>query len=171
MTRVDRAEFAELVTSFKRSAWRWECQGTYHEPDEAEPFHLWKEGRPDTSFMDDWVYLVRSWRADGKKFERVRMVTDPPTEYLTWLVSFTHLNVEAGEDIRWMSEADARMLGAPTHDFYILDDDQLVILEFGETGVVGADVTDDATQLEGALRWRKLAWENSTPHAIYTRST
>ncbi|MQA61040.1 MAG: hypothetical protein GEU86_06015 [Actinophytocola sp.] len=167
MTRVDRAGFRELVRSFSRSAFRWECQGVYHEPSEKVPFRLWQEGRPDYSFMDSWVERVRGWRVEGKTFERVRMVTDPPTDYLRWMFEFTHLNVEAGEDIRWLAEADAKALDAPTHDYYLFDDDVFVILEFGDHGVVGADIVEDAVAIEGAQRWRRLAWANAMPHDEY----
>lgn len=167
MTRVDRAGFRDLIRSFRQSSFRWECQGVYHEPSERVPFQLWKEGRPDYTFMDGWREIVRGWTAEGKRFERVRMVTDPPTEYLRWMFEFTHLNVEAGEDIRWLGESDAKMLGAPTNDYYLLDDRLLVILEFSESGVVGADVIDDAEQLRAAQRWRELAWANATPHTEY----
>jgi hypothetical protein len=167
VTRINRDEFVELVTSFKRSAWRWECQGTYYEPDEAQPFRLWQEGRPHTSFMDDWFEMTSRWRAEGKTFQRVRMVTEPPTEYLLWMFEVTDLAIEAGDDIRWLGEADARRLGAPTYDFYLLDDDVLVILEFGEGGVAGAEVLDGKQAVDGARRWRQIAWASATPHTEY----
>lgn len=167
MTRIDRDEFVELVTSFKRSAWRWECQGTYYEQDEAEPFRLWKEGRPDNSFMDEWFAITSRWRSEGKIWERVRMVTDPPTEYLQWMFEIADLAVDAGDNIRWLGEADARRLGAPTYDYYLLDDDVFVILEFGEGGVAGAEVVDNDEAVDGARQWREIAWASATPHAEY----
>lgn len=173
MTWVERgADFVELVTGFEHTAFRWECQGTYREPSEREPFRLWQEGTPDHSFLDGWLAKVRAMRAGGKTFARVRMITDPPTEYLRWMVGLTHLNVEAGEDIRWLSEADARAFGAPTDDYYLLDDACVAILHFDENGVAGADVTGNPAQVERARRWQRLAQMNATPHAIYmSRST
>lgn len=174
MTRVDRAEFGRLVRSFKRSAWRWECQGVYHEPSERKPFQLWQQGQIDRSYLErPWLQRVRQLRAAGRTWERARMLTDPLTEYLRWMLEFTYLNVEAGEDIRWLGEADARRLGAPGYDYYLLDDELVVVLEFGDQGVTGAEVTDDAGRLAAARAWRDLAWANATPHAEYmtTRSS
>jgi len=171
MTELDRAEFFRTITSFARSAWRWECQGVYHEPEEQEPFARWRQGRPDYAFLDDWLAMVRSWRADGKTFERVRMLTDPPSDYQRWMLSLTHLNVDAGDDIRWLGEADARRLGAPSEDFYLLDDERVVLMRFGEGGVAGAEVTDAPARVEAARRWRTLAWQHAIPHTEYVASS
>lgn len=166
------SDFRRLVTTFKRSAWRWECQGVYREPSERESFRLWQQGTQDASFLNGWLETVRAIRADGRTFERVRMVTQPQTDYLRWMFTLSHLNIEAGEDIRWLSEADAKMLGAPPFDYYLLDDELVAVLQFGENGVTGAEVTDDSQAVEDAQRWRKMAWANATPHTKYmSRST
>lgn len=119
MTRVDRDEFFRTITSFHRHAFRWECQGTYREPDEAEPFRLWKEGRPDNSFMDPWLEQVRGWRTARKTFERVRMVTDPPTEYAAFGERLSQLREAAGMSgvrlaklVGWPASKTSRMQNA-----------------------------------------------------------
>lgn len=164
-------EWAELFHSFRRSAWRWECQGTYREPGEREPFRLWRKGRRDDSFLDGWLAKVRGWCAQGKTFRRVRMVTEPPTEYLRWMFEVTDLNVAAGEDIRWISETDARRLGMPGHDFYLLDDERVVIMHFGDDGLAGAEVTSDPAVLAEHQRWRDRVWPVAVPHAQFDGAT
>lgn len=159
-------EFAELLRSgFTRSAWRWECQGTYHEPDEREPLQAWRDGRPDFRFLEGWLAQIRRQRAEGKTFQRVRLLTDPLTEYLRWMSEFTSLNVEAGEDIRWIGQRRARELGAPTHDFYLLDDERVAIMQFDSHGVAGIEVTDEPGTLAGHRRWRDIVWPAAVPHA------
>lgn len=158
------AEFAELFQTYQRSAWRWECQGTYREPDEREPLQAWRDGRPDFSFADAWFAQIRQHRAEGKVFERVRMLTDPLTEYLKWLAAMTRLNIEAGEDVRWIGETQARGLGAPTHDFYIFDDARVAILHFDDDGVSGAEVTDNPDVLAEHRRWRDAVWPVAVRH-------
>lgn len=158
-------EFAQLCTSYGTSAWRWECQGTYREPNEREPLQRWREGEPDWSFMDEWLATIRALRAAGKTFERARMVTEPPTEYLRWMFAFTHLNTEAGEDIRWITESRARELGMPTYDFYLFDNERVATMHFDENGVAGAEVTDDAEVLAEHQRYRDLVWPAAIPHS------
>ena len=157
-------EFAALFRDFRHSAWRWECQGTYHEPGEREPFRRWQAGDPDTTFLDSWAAQVRQFRAEGKTFQRVRMVTEPPTDYLRWMFEVTTMNIAAGEDIRWIAESEAAALGAPRHDFYIFDDTRVAIMEFDENGVAGAEVRDDDATLAEHRRWRDLVWPRATPH-------
>ncbi|MCP2255498.1 hypothetical protein LY13_004274 [Prauserella aidingensis] len=159
-------DFFDLVTGVRVSSWRWECQGEYREPDEREPWRRWRDGRPDNSFMHGWVKTIRSITEAGKRFERVRMVTEPPTDYLQWMFSFTHINIEAGEDIRWLAEsrAHALELPMPEHDFYIIDDERVAILHFGENGVAGAEVLDDPETLAKHRQWRDLVWPMAVPH-------
>ncbi|WP_033290441.1 DUF6879 family protein [Amycolatopsis jejuensis] len=158
------SEFAELLRSFERSAWRWECQGTYREPDEQEPLQSWRDGHPDYAFLQPWFDQIRAQRAAGKTFERVRLLTDPPTEYLQWLFELTHLNIEAGEDIRWIGEDRARRLGAPSEDFYLLDDRVVATMHFDGNGVVGAEVTDDPATVASHQQWRDTVWSVAVPH-------
>ncbi|MEU9102121.1 DUF6879 family protein [Streptomyces sp. NPDC048361] len=58
-------------------------------------------------------------RADrtGKRFERVRLVDDPPTDGQRYLLASGLGNVDAGEDIRNLVRADAERLGLPDGDF------------------------------------------------------
>lgn len=159
------AEFADLLRSFKRTAWRWECQGTYREPDEQEPLQAWRAGRPTYEFMSPWLDQIRHQLAEGKTFERVRMIPDPPTEYVRWLYGFTHLNVSAGEDIRWIDEEHARELGAPTRDFYLFDDQTVGILHFGDNGVSGVELTDEPGTVAEHQRWKDRVWPVAVPHS------
>lgn len=157
-------EFADLFRSFERSAWRWECQGTYREPDEQAPLQAWRDGHPDYAFMQPWLDQIRELRAAGKTFERVRMMTDPPTDYLRWMFQVTPLNIEAGEDIRWIGEGHARKLGAPREDFYLFDDRTVAVLHFDDNGVAGAELSDDPATVAPYRRWRDLVWPVAVPH-------
>lgn len=163
-TRVGRGEpFAALFDTWHTAAWRWECQGEYHEPDEQEPFARWRRGEGDHAWIRPWTDRVRAWRRTGKTFGRVRMLTEPLTEYLRWMLDVTPTNIEAGEDIRWIEEGRARELGAPRYDFYLLDD-RVVILQFDERGVSGADLIDDADVVRQHQAWRDLVWPLAIPH-------
>ncbi|WP_329064851.1 DUF6879 family protein [Amycolatopsis sp. NBC_01480] len=157
-------EFADLLRSYEQTAWRWECQGTYREPDEQRPLQAWRDGHPDYAFLQPWLDQIRTQRAAGKRFERVRLLTDPPTEYLRWMLQLTHLNIDAGEDIRWISEGHARKLGAPPADFYLLDDRIVATLHFDENGVAGVEVTDDPATVAQHRRWRDIVWPVAVPH-------
>lgn len=170
MTRtwIGRGEpFADLFATWQTSVFRWECQGQYHEPEEDEPFERWRRGIGDNEWIQPWAAQIRTWRRAGKTFNRVRMLTEPLTEYLRWMLDVTSVNVDAGEDIRWIGERTAREMGAPTYDFYLFDNARVVILHFDERGVSGADLIDDADVVREHQAWRDRVWPMAIPHHEY----
>lgn len=165
---IERGEpFERLFSTFTTSVWRWECQGEYHEPVEDAPFQQWREGSRDDAWLQPWAQFVRGLRQDGKTFSRVRMLTEPLTDYLRWMLDFTYVNVDAGEDIRWIEQHQARELGAPTHDFYVFDDVRVGILHFDDAGVAGVELDDDVDVLRKHQQWRDLVWPLAVPHREY----
>jgi hypothetical protein len=170
MTWLDPDQFGDAVMDYQHTAFRWECQGTYREPSENGPIQAWREGRIDEAYSHrPWLDEMRHNRAQGRLWQRVRMLTEPLTEYLQWMVATTHLNVEAGEDIRWLAESRAHELRMPDHDFYLLDDTRVLRLHFGEHGVAGADMVTDLGEVARHRRWRDLAWDAAIPHYEYHR--
>src|SRR5580698_9551400 len=108
MTWLSPDEFGDAVMDYARTAWRWECQGEYREPSEGAPIQAWREGRIEDSYRHrPWLDEMRRNRAEGRVWQRVRMLTDPLTEYLKWMLDTTFLNVDAGEDIRWLAQSHA----------------------------------------------------------------
>lgn len=157
-------ELGELFGSFAHTAWRWECQGTYAEPCEQVELRRFLAGEPlDVSFLSDWLGGVRDATRSGRRFQRVRMVTDPVTDYLRFELAVAPANVEAGEDIRLISAADTAQLELPRHDFWLFDSERVAVLHFGPTGLRGAEVVTDADTVARHLRWQQLAWEHSVP--------
>jgi hypothetical protein len=119
-----------LLHRVTKSAWRWECQGDYA-ADEAA-LERWRRGEPDDPLRKvSWLSYIRSLTRDGIPFARVRVLFEPPTEYQRWLIEQTQVNIDAGEDIRWVQRDVSARLGMPTYDFFLLDDTKLVILRFG----------------------------------------
>lgn len=167
-TWIDAGEpFGRLFDEFTRSAWRYECQGEYHEPVEEEPWRQWRGGVRDNSWIKPWTERVREMRRQGKTFQRVRMLTDPLTEYLRWMLYVTDANVAAGDEIRWVDEQTAHDLGMPSYDFYIFDEDRVAIMHFGDHGVVGADLIDDEDVVARHLAWQAQVWDVAIDHEQY----
>ena len=69
---------------FERSAFRVEARDRYDVDNEREEFAAFLEGksmRPRTAESDPWLALVAAGRAAGRVIERVRIVSEPLTEY------------------------------------------------------------------------------------------
>jgi hypothetical protein len=132
--------------------------------DEAEAFTRFREtGELDASYLTDWLAGVKAATSAGKKFERVRVLTEPPTDYLRFEMAVAAHNAEAGEDIRTLTARKARTLGLPDlHDFWIFDDERLAILHFSPTGrLLNAEVTADPDTLARHMAWKVLAWHHA----------
>ncbi|MQA08434.1 MAG: hypothetical protein GEU98_07745 [Pseudonocardiaceae bacterium] len=157
----------ELLHSFQRSSWRWECQGHYA-VDEAK-LQRWRAGLPrDEEARRPWLGFIHGLRVAGATFERVRMLTEPLTEYLRWMLEGTQHNVEAGEDIRWIQQSMARDLGMPAYDFYLFDDQRVAIMRFDDDKLLtDLEVTDDPTSVERHRAYRDAIWPQAVRHADY----
>jgi hypothetical protein len=155
-----------LFDQFARSAWRWECQTDYAIDHGA--LNRWKQGLPrETAGKQRWLDYISKITTAGQRFDRVRMYNEPLNDYLRWMIEFTHENVAAGEDIRWIPESTARELAMPSYDFYLFDEEQLAIMRFDPVTKLLADldVTDDPELVEQHRVFRDRVWPLAVPHA------
>ena len=164
---LSRAEFERLFDTFTRSAWRLEIQGVYDEPEEREPLRRFLAGEPDDlAWMTDWFVWIRQVTQAGKQFGRVRVLTDPITDYQRFeLGRLTPPAVDAGEDIRLLATAHARRLDLPEQDFWLFDDARVAVMHFGQGGVNGADLLDDPALVQPVRDARDRAWDAAVPYS------
>lgn len=163
---LSRDAFQDLFNADWRSAWRWECQGIYREPQEQEPLRRFLAGEPDDLSWYRWPGRVRTWIAEGRTIGRVRMLTEPLTDYLRFeQEALTPPAVAAGEDIRFISQARAVELGAISEDFWMFDDASVVVMTFGEHGVSGAELLTDSTAVRKYVAWRDRVTREAPPYA------
>jgi hypothetical protein len=163
--------FDHLFDTIERSSWRWECQGDYQV--DAASLQRWRDGLPfdETEGGRAWQSYIRGLRRRGVPFERVRMLTEPLTDYLRWMLTITYRNIDAGEDIRWIHQAVAVDLGMPTYDFYLFDDQRLAIMHFDDDKVLAdLDVTEDPDQLATHRVYRDAVWPLAVRHTDYIDS-
>lgn len=152
----------------KRSSWRWECQGEYQV--DAEMLQRWRDGlrfvESDAGYS--WQAYIRGLRRRGIPFERVRMLTEPLTDYLRWMLSITYRNIDVGEDIRWLDQSVARDLAMPPYDFYLFDDRRLAIMHFDDDKLLAdVDVTDDPDRVATHRAYRDAVWPLAARHVDY----
>lgn len=156
--------WADLLTRYHRSAWRYECQGEYHEPYEVEPLRRFLAGEPyDLSYMKPWLQGIRDATAAGKTIGRVRVLTNPLTDYLRFEMAVAEINAAAGEDIRVIDADQAAALGLGDRDFWIFDNDTVAIMHFGPAGFEGATVERNLDAVEHYRRIRDRALQYAVP--------
>ncbi|MFJ2110694.1 MULTISPECIES: DUF6879 family protein [unclassified Streptomyces] len=160
-------EITYLFTEFEHTAWRLETQRSYATDRASTKWQSWKAGSDITAGpADSWRTNVTEQTGRGKRFERVRLVDDPPTEGQRFLLDSGLGNVAAGEDIRNLFRADAVRLGLPDFDFWLFDSRTVVKFTIDEEGTtLGVQILDDAESVVRACRTRDAAWH----HAVATR--
>ena len=159
-------QFGQLFSAARSSAWRWECQTIYRSASEVEPLQRWRDGQPDDlEWMSSWLEMIRRAAQKGRRFGRVRVFPEPPTEYLRWQSQVTtpH-NIAAGEGIRVITQRRARELDLPADDFWIFDDERVAWLHFAEDRTLtGATLTDDRATVSRCCSWREVAIRHAVP--------
>jgi hypothetical protein len=172
MARLTGADFAQLFTTFDRTAYRLETLDRYTVDDEVEPLRKFVAGEPvGSSWMASWLELIRQATSAGKQFARVRLVNNPPSDYLRFTMHCTQYNATAGEDIRFLDTDLARELGLPPYDYWLFDDSRVGRMYFTPIGEpLGTEIITDPGVVAEHIRWQTIAQRHATPYADYAQA-
>ena len=85
---VTGQDFRGFVRGYQHTAFRLEVRDRYNEPGEAEPLQRFLAGESIGDWYEDWEELQRRWAAEGKRMTRVRVVTEPHTDYIRFGLSW-----------------------------------------------------------------------------------
>ena len=103
MRLLQGPDFEEVFRTFEYSAFHLEVEDAYHTPDESEPFQRFLHDEPDSfEWHKPWLDLIRASAANGRRVERVRIISVPHVDYTRWGLTVAPLNIGAGEEIRWL---------------------------------------------------------------------
>lgn len=103
MQLVPDEGFPDLLRTCKREAFHLEVLDSYAEPNEHEPFRRFLADEPDDyAWFQPWTELIQETTSRGVAVTRVRIVTEPHTDYTRFALAVAALNVRAGEDIRYL---------------------------------------------------------------------
>ncbi len=143
--------FDELFETYRYTARRLEPRDRYNTGYSSEPMRRYLAGEPvDYSFLDSWTGGVRARTAQGKRMTRVRVVTEPLTDYVRYSLHIARLNVAAGDEIRYLPRQRSRELelDLPDEDYWIFDARTVSIIHFDEGDrPVGNELIDDPQEI------------------------
>lgn len=156
--------FQKLFRTFEHAAFKFEVRRAYGLPSEDLPFQQFLGGQdPGTAWLQDWLDLMESQTSTGRRVERVRVMDDPPSDYLRFEIFMTPHNLAAGEDIRYLDRRRGEELELPTHDFWLFDSRRLAILHFDEDDLfLGFETIDSVEAVLQHCHWRDVAWTRAT---------
>ncbi|MFR9729105.1 DUF6879 family protein [Saccharopolyspora sp. MS10] len=163
---ISGEQFDDLFRTFHSTAFRLETQGVYNETVEREPIRRFVAGEaPDDTWLAPWTDNVRRATSQGRRFQRVRLLTEPLTLYLRFELDLAlRANLPAGEEIRCITASKAADLDLPVGtDFWMFDDAQVGVMRFGDRGMLGLEMIDGTDHVEQYRRWRDLAWSSAQP--------
>jgi len=168
MEPVSYEDFKALACSRKR-AFHLEQRDAYNVASEDEPFRRWLRGEPeDYAWHADWLSFVRQATAAGVRVQRVRLASVPHTDYIRWGLDVSRLNIEAGEDIRYLPRQLATGIELPEEDYWLLNDDVLILSVFSPDGRTGGFAEPSSPDLLGqCVAVRDQVLERAIPFAQY----
>lgn len=162
--------FEELLASAERSAVHLEARDTYDATDPA--FLKWLENG-DTSYdWDDWIEPLGTAVERGVNIRRLRIVSEPVSDYIRWEHAISYGNIKAGEDLRWLPRHLAYDLPAPVADYWMFDQR---VVRYHFTSGAGAELgvfkyENDPRAVIPVVGMFEMLWERAIPHADYTPS-
>ncbi|MFC3980154.1 DUF6879 family protein [Streptosporangium jomthongense] len=174
--QLERDEWRARFANVKHGAFHLELRDVYGVPAESGPFTRWLAGIPETdeeitARRSGWGALVQGITSTGRTVRRVRVVTEPHTDYIRWEHEGTAFNVEFGEDIRWLPRHQFPTdLALPVegHDWWLLDETSVVVnLVDAEGRAAGMELVEDPAVVADCVRVRDLLWPLGIPHADY----
>lgn len=159
---LDYAAFDAVFDDFANSptstaVFRWEGLQHYDVDYDEPSWRAFREGtaRPDRSIRTDpWLARIARTTLGGKRWERIRYVVEPLTEYTRWELLAYGESAPAGEQIGIVTHLPEPVALLP--DFWVFDgtepsDQRAVVMHYSYSGEpVEFELREDPVEL-GAL--------------------
>ncbi|MGP3928001.1 DUF6879 family protein [Streptomyces sp. 8N616] len=165
--------FAEQMADCHQSAVHLEMRDAYGIASEAAEFAAWKAG-DDSSRHDRtgrrkaWLDLVAETAGRGVVIRRARIVSEPVSDYIRFEHAGTPLNIQAGEQVRWLPRRRASDIALPGNDFWLFDDRIVRFNHFSGDGASGGpELVDDPAVVKLCASAFELVWSRAIPHTEY----
>ncbi|MBF6235699.1 hypothetical protein IU474_01205 [Nocardia otitidiscaviarum] len=155
-----------LFRELRRDAFHLEVRDEYHVADEDSRIRAFLAGEPAPYIRTPWQDLIRETTGRGVPVTRIRVVTEPHSDYQRWLLSVTGHNVAAGEDIRYVPRTLAGQV--PPDDWWLMDGERVAYNLTDPTGApAGLAVTTDPGIVAYCQGVRERLWKLGIPYAEY----
>lgn len=166
---VDGA-WAALFTGYQKSAYHLETKQVYRSEEEDADVAKFVAGEPFDPEILSWVLpKLRAQVAAGRTKTKIRVVTEPLTDYNRWALDFCAHLLPEGEDTRVIAVPEGEWPeGLPRHDFWLFDDHDLWRMHYHpDDTFLGAELIEDEAAIAQHVEWRDLALAKAVPLADY----
>ncbi len=176
METISEAERDQFLTTFRREAVHLEMRDVYATNIERDRFRTWLRGEPldseaEAEWWRPWFELMKRNSEAGKTLRRLRIVSEPLTDYIRFEWLDAAQLVCAGEDVRWLPRRNTSKLLLPGNDFWMFDREVIAFTHFsGDGHVLDHQMTTEPTIVAACARAFDEAWKLAIPHREYTPS-
>lgn len=176
MERVTGKQRDNLIASFAREALHLEMRDVYAAADHGR-FRKWLAGEPfdseaEAEWWRPWREMMRRHRGAGRVLRRLRVVSEPVTDYIRFEWLDANELVRAGEDVRWLPRQRASACFLPGNDLWCFDAETVVFTHLsGDGEVEGYELTTDPTLVSNCAAAFEAAWLVGIPHGEYSPSS
>lgn len=167
--------FRDLMEAVQHSAVHLEMRDVYGVGDEAADFTTWqttglRDADPTSEYWTPWVDLISRAVRRGVTVRRARVVSEPVTKYIRYEHAGTAVNVQAGEQVRWLPRRQAADLLLPGSDLWVFDGTSVLFNHFtgeGNWAVPGMELRTEPDLVKQCADAFEAVWERGTPHDQY----
>lgn len=164
-------DFDAHFDRFTRSVFRLETRQDYTAPGEAPAVEAFRQGRPRPERSvrtSPWLARIAVTTVAGKRWQRVRVVEEPLTDYTRYELAAYVESQAAGEEIRIVRRTAAPALTTLRRDFWLFDaatpGQFALLMNYGPAGAFdGATLVTDPEMLLEFRAERDLALKWSAP--------
>jgi hypothetical protein len=172
MELISSAQRDELFSAVRHDAFHLELRDSYGNPLEDEPLVKWRAGvLDDRQYLQSWLAMVREVTSSGRGIRRLRVITEPITEYVRFEWDITPDNLAAGEDIRWLPRhllPAGLVFPREGLDWWLFDDRLAAFGHFYDDGrVKGSEIVTDPRVVAQCVRVRDQLWPLAIRHSDY----
>ena len=173
MELISKEQRDAHFSAYRRTALHLEMRDIYATDIERSRFQTWMRGEPldpkaEAEWWQPWFDIMKANVEAGKTLRRLRIVSEPVTDYIRfeWLDAFNL--VKAGEDVRWLPRRRASRLLLPGNDYWLFDDETVIFTHFsGDGHVLDHELTTDPGLMRTCQAAFEAAWEIAVPHHEY----
>lgn len=176
MEPISKENRNQFFTTFRSEALHLEMRDVYATEIERDRFATWLRGDPldpeaEAEWWRPWFEMMRRNTEIGKILRRLRIVSEPVTDYIRFEWLDAAQLVRSGEDVRWLPRRNASKLLLPGNDFWMFDRQAVAFTHFsGEGRVLDHELTTDPDIVEACAVAFENAWKIAIPHIEYTPS-
>lgn len=173
METIGAEERDNLIATFKQEAIHLEMRDIYATSIEKQRFQKRLAGLPldpadEAEWWRPWRTMMRKNMDAGKTMRRLRIMSEPVTDYIRFEWIDTEQLVKAGEDVRWLPRRQASTLLLPGNDFWMFDHQAVSFTNFSGNGeVLDYELTTDPAIIQQCATAFEAAWSIAIPHSEY----